>query len=79
MPIRLLLADEAGVFGPEDIEAIAAAFDSILEHLRLVDRKDPAVMMVAKFTIEIAKEGERDPVRLSSVKNLVSGRFELGG
>jgi len=58
------LASEARVFGPEEIEAIAAAFESTLEQLRLVDRNDPAVMMVAKFTIEIAKRGERDPVRL---------------
>ena len=64
MPIRPLLASEAGVFGPDEIEAIAAAFESILEQLRLVDRNDPVVTMVAKFTIELAKQGERDPVRL---------------
>jgi len=64
MPIRPLLASEVGVFGPEDIEAIAAAFESTLEQLRLVDRNDPVVTMVAKFTIELAKQGERDPVRL---------------
>jgi len=64
MPIRPLLASEAGVFGPEDIEAIAAAFESTLEQLRLADRNDPAVTTVAKFMIEIAKQGERDPVRL---------------
>jgi hypothetical protein len=30
----------------------------------LVDRSDPATEMVAKKIIELADEGERDPVRL---------------
>jgi hypothetical protein len=64
MPIRPLLGGEPGVFGPEDITAIAAAFDDVLRTLKLVDRTDPVVMMLAKLTIEVAKQGERDPIRL---------------
>jgi hypothetical protein len=63
MPIRPLLEGE--VFGPEDITAISAAFEDALKELRLIDRKDPVVLLVAKTTIELAKMGERDPKRLS--------------
>jgi hypothetical protein len=64
MPIRPLLEGEPEAFGSQDIEAIAEAFEQILRALHLADRNDPAVMMIAKLTIELAKEGERDPARL---------------
>jgi hypothetical protein len=32
--------------------------------LGLVDREDPATLMVAQRIIELAKQGERNPVRL---------------
>ena len=32
--------------------------------MRLVDRSDPVVTLVAKIVMEIAKQGERDPIRL---------------
>jgi hypothetical protein len=65
MPIRPLLEGERAVFGPEDIAAITAAFDQALERLGLVDRKDPIVLVVARTTIQLAKQGERDPKGLS--------------
>jgi hypothetical protein len=65
MPIRPLLEGEGAVFGPEDIAGITAAFDDALQRLGLVDRKDPIVLVVARTTLELAKEGERDPKRLS--------------
>jgi len=65
MPIRPLLEREGALFGPEDIAAITAAFDDALKQLGLVDRKDPIVLTVARTTIDFAKEGERDPKRLS--------------
>ena len=65
MPIRPLLEGEGAVFGPEDITGITAAFEDALKELGLVDRKDPVVLMVARTTIQVAKEGERDPKRLS--------------
>ena len=64
MPIRPLLESDEGVFGPDDVKVIAAVFDDLLRSLQLVDRSDPAVTMVAKLTLEVAKQGERDPIRL---------------
>jgi hypothetical protein len=31
----------------------------------LVDRKDPAVLIVARLTIQVALKGERDPKRIA--------------
>jgi hypothetical protein len=73
MPIRPLLQD--GVFSPEDITALATAFEDTLRALGLVDRSDPAVLMVAKRIIELAKHGERNPTRLrNSVVNQLQAR-----
>ena len=46
VPIRPLLA--AGAFSPEDVATLTAAFEDILRALKLVDRSDPAVTLVAK-------------------------------
>ena len=43
---------------------LGLALEDTLRRLRLVDRNDPAVTMVAKKIIELAKQGERDPIRL---------------
>jgi len=64
MPIRPLLEDERSAFGPDEINAITSAFEQTLRELRLVDRRDPAVAIVARRIIEFAKGGERDPARL---------------
>jgi hypothetical protein len=64
MPIRPLLEADPGRFGPEDTAAIVAAFEDILRHLRLVERDDPVVTMLAELTLEVARQGERDPARL---------------
>ena len=52
------------VFGPDTIAALATALEDALHRLRLTDRNDPAVTMVAKRIIELARQGERDPSRL---------------
>ena len=62
MPIAKLLVGSA--FGPEDVKVLRAAFEDALQALRLVDRSDPAVEMVAHRIITLAKQGERDPHRL---------------
>jgi hypothetical protein len=49
-----------GHFTPQDIAVLAAVFEEALEDLRLVDRNDPAVTMVAKRIIALAREGERE-------------------
>jgi hypothetical protein len=62
VPIRPLLQDVS--FSPEDATALATAFEDSLSALGLVDRNDPAVLLVAKHIIELAKHGERNPTRL---------------
>jgi hypothetical protein len=59
VPIRPLLA--AGAFSPEDAATLIAAFEDSLRALKLVDRSDPAVTLVAKRVIALAMGGERDP------------------
>jgi hypothetical protein len=51
-------------FAPGEIAVMNRAFEGTLGALGLVDRTDPAAEMVAKNIIELAKQGERDPVRL---------------
>jgi len=53
-----LLKAQSGVFGPDELRDIAAAFDVIRERLGLANREDPATVMLAKLTIELAKQGE---------------------
>jgi len=62
MPIYRLLQNHA--FGPDEIRVLTTAFEEALHSLRLVDRTDPATEMVARRIIELAQQGERDPVRL---------------
>jgi len=66
MPIRSLLDEGSGSFSPEDIASIVKAFEAALGSLGLSDRRnDPALLLVAKTTLEIAKQGELDPTQLS--------------
>jgi len=67
VPIRPLLEAEANVFKPDDVRIIVQAFEQVLRTKRLVDRRDPVVLMVAELTIEAARKGERDPMRLSEI------------
>ena len=61
MPVQ---AVEQQSFGPEDIEILSNVFEEAVRELRLVDRTDPATQLVAKRIIELAQQGERDPIRL---------------
>jgi hypothetical protein len=63
MPIQQLLKDQQH-FGPEDIKVLSSASEEALRELRLVDRTDPATQLVARRIIELAQQGERDPIRL---------------
>jgi hypothetical protein len=58
MPIRPLLRDSH--FTPEYNRVLIAVFEQALRDLRLVDRKDPAVSLVAKRVIELARQGQRN-------------------
>ena len=59
MPIRPLLQDVH--FAPEEVTVLLAAFEAALQELGLRDREDPAVTLVAKRIIELARRGEHDP------------------
>jgi hypothetical protein len=60
------------VFGPEDIQRLAMAFEDALRALELTDRDDPITEIIAKRIIEAAQTGMRDPATLCAVaiKNL---------
>jgi hypothetical protein len=73
LPIRSLLVEEKTFFSPEDITALATAFEDTLRTLRLADHDDPIALMVAKKIIELAKQGEHNPERLRA---LVISQFE---
>ncbi|HEY7662034.1 MAG TPA: hypothetical protein VH934_02805 [Xanthobacteraceae bacterium] len=64
MPIRALLQNDHA-FLPEEVAILTAAFEDALTRLGLINRDDPATLAVAKLIIELAKDGERDPTRLS--------------
>jgi hypothetical protein len=63
MPIREFFKDSQA-FGPDDIELLTAVFEDVLSTLNLSNRRDPATLVIAQRIIALAKEGERDPVRL---------------
>jgi hypothetical protein len=62
MPIARLLEKNAS-FGPDEIEVLVGAFEDALRTLQ-VDRNHPASVALAKTIIELARQGERDPVLL---------------
>ena len=64
MPISNPAERQQEVFGPDTVAVLAVALEDTLRQLRLVDRNDPAVTIVAKTIIELAKRRERDPIRL---------------
>jgi hypothetical protein len=51
-------------FAPEDIAPLVAAYEDCLRTLKLSDRSDPIVQVLAKKIIEIAQTGIRDSARL---------------
>jgi hypothetical protein len=65
-----------GGLSPEDVTARATAFEDIFSAFGVVDRNDPAVTMAAKWIIELAKHGGRNPTRLRCyVVNQFQPRF----
>ena len=62
---RHWLLTEADVsFNPREIAEMAAAFESTLAALNLVDRSDPITTLIARIIIDCAKQGEIERVRL---------------
>jgi hypothetical protein len=65
MPLTPYLAE--GVFDPQAVSAMSAAYGAACASLGLVDRTDPLNEIVARKVIEIAGTGERDPQRLTDL------------
>jgi hypothetical protein len=63
MPLRQFIRHDAA-FGPDDLEAMTAAFDEALRRLGLKDRTDKITELVASTIIAFARYGERDPRKL---------------
>jgi hypothetical protein len=62
VPIRAILEnDYPSAFGPDDIANLATAFEVAPSKLRLVDRKDPITMTVAKLIIELRRTASAIP------------------
>ena len=64
LPVSVPIEYDHEAFGPDTIAALAMALEDALHQLRLTDRNDPQVTMLAKRIIELARQGERDPARL---------------
>jgi hypothetical protein len=61
MPITRLLQNAS--FGPDEIRVLVQAFDEALGTLG-VDRSNPVAEALAKKIIELAQQGQRDPILL---------------
>lgn len=54
----------SSISDPIKVEAVATAYEQTLSELKLVDRDDPLTELVAKYVVEAANTGERDPLKL---------------
>jgi hypothetical protein len=59
MAIHRLIAN--GSFGPDEIEAMTAAYDAALIELSQPNNDDPITELVAKSIVNVTATGERDP------------------
>jgi hypothetical protein len=66
MTIRRFLGKDVS-FGPDDLKVMGEAFPQALAELRLYDRDDAMVEMVARRIVRAALSGERDPVKLREI------------
>ena len=62
MPLTPFLQNTA--FGPDEIAVMVAAYQAALRKLDLQGHTDPVAVTLAKTIVALAKQGERDPVRL---------------
>jgi hypothetical protein len=65
LPIRVFIQDD-GRFTPEEEGFLILAFEYTLRKLGWVKRTDTAAVVIAKQIISIARNGERDPLKLSA-------------
>jgi hypothetical protein len=64
MSLRLVVANSENSYLATDTGILVDAFEAVLNELRLVDRNDPAVLVVANRIIAFAKTGVLDPLKL---------------
>ena len=62
MAIYRLIAN--GSFGPDEIEAMTAAYECALIDLGLINRTDPLTELIAKSIVYVTATGERDPEKV---------------
>ena len=68
--MTMLCLFEGQGFDPEAVKLLVTTFERACDQLDLSDRLDPLMVeLVARLTIDFAKQGEIDPTRLS---NLIS-------
>ena len=76
MAIYKLIA--SGSYGPDDINAMTAAYESALVEIGMVDRDDPLTEMLAKSILTVTATGERDPEKIKE-RALHALRISRGG
>ena len=60
MAIYRLIAN--GLFGPDEIKVMTAAYEGALVDLNVANRDDPLTELIAKAIVNVTATGERDPV-----------------
>lgn len=76
--VGLLEREQAVSKGAAFTPEVIAAFDSTLKRLEIPDRNAPMALLVAKTTLELAKEGESGPKRLSETGRGHGCSFRVG-
>jgi hypothetical protein len=62
MPLTPFL--EGTVFGPDEITVMVGAYEAALREMDLTGHTASGAVTLAKTIVMLAKQGERDPVRL---------------
>ena len=66
-------------FGQDEISVMVRAYEAALRQMDLAGRADPRAVTLAKSIVLLAKNGERDPVRLrEGAIELVTGHPPAG-
>jgi hypothetical protein len=67
MAIYRLIAN--GSFGPDEIEAMTAAYEGALIDLGVTNRDDPITELIAKSIVNVTATGARDPCTDKRARN----------
>jgi hypothetical protein len=76
MPIYRLIT--SGSYGPDEIKAMTAAYETTLVEIGSVDRDDPLTELIANSILTITATGERDPEKIKE-RALHALRISRGG